>query len=461
MNYRERERTRACSGFFTRDLSGYLLVFFLILGGGLAEQVAAAAQVIPRFSDVPQTHWAFTYIEILAANGITSGCGGDLYCPDATTTRAQMAVFMERAIHGSSFVPPAASGSVFTDVPASYWASSWIEQLVADGVANGCTATEYCPDTDVDRAQMAVFLLRAEHGRNYTPPPASGAVFDDVPTTHWAAAWIEQLASEGITSGCDASNYCPGASLTRAQMAVFIVRTFGLVTIHALNDTGITWGGDSPSGNNTTCISNITAPQDCDQGRDATHKDDSDGHAGFSFTKLDANGDPLPDNAASWSCVKDNVTGLVWEVKTTDGGLHHKDDSYVWYNTDPATNGGFAGIADDDGAICYGYDSNDPASFCNTQAYVARVNQAGWCGHTDWRMPTKEELRSLVDYSVPYPGPTIDVGYFPNQVSSSVWSSLPYANSSAHAWALFFNLGGSSPGSKIDSHAVRLVRSGQ
>ncbi len=54
-----------------------------------------------------------------------------------------------------------------------------------------------------------------------------------------------------------------------------------------LNDTGITWGGDYPSGNNTTCTSNIAAPQDCNQGRDATHNDDSDGHAGFSFTKLD------------------------------------------------------------------------------------------------------------------------------------------------------------------------------
>jgi hypothetical protein len=76
---------------------------------------------------------------------------------------------------------------------------------------------------------MAIFLLRAKHGRNYNPPVAEG-IFDDVPVTYWAADWIEQLSKEGITSGCSTNppRYCPEASVTRAQMAVFIVRTFGL-----------------------------------------------------------------------------------------------------------------------------------------------------------------------------------------------------------------------------------------
>jgi hypothetical protein len=74
---------------------------------------------------------------------------------------------------------------------------------------------------------MAVFLLRAEHGNTYIPPTATG-VFADVPTTHWAAAWIEQLAAEGITGGCGSGNYCPETPVTRAQMAVFLVGTFNL-----------------------------------------------------------------------------------------------------------------------------------------------------------------------------------------------------------------------------------------
>jgi hypothetical protein len=76
---------------------------------------------------------------------------------------------------------------------------------------------------------MAVFLLKAKHGTTYTPPSVGGGTgFTDVPATHWAAAWIQQLAAEGITGGCGTGTYCPEASVTRAQMAVFLVRTFNL-----------------------------------------------------------------------------------------------------------------------------------------------------------------------------------------------------------------------------------------
>jgi hypothetical protein len=74
---------------------------------------------------------------------------------------------------------------------------------------------------------MAIFLLKARHGTSYSPPPPSG-VFLDVPTNHWAAAWIEQLAAEGITGGCGNGNYCPGTPVTRDQMAVFLLRTFNI-----------------------------------------------------------------------------------------------------------------------------------------------------------------------------------------------------------------------------------------
>ncbi len=79
--------------------------------------------------------------------------------------------------------------------------------------------------------------------------------------------------------------------------------------------------------------------QDAEYGRDATHNDNSDGHAGFSFTKLDANGNTLPTTALSWSCVKDNVTGLIWEVKTDDSGLQDMGNIYSWYNPDNNANG--------------------------------------------------------------------------------------------------------------------------
>jgi len=180
-----------------------------------------------RFNDVPADHWAFSFIETLADSGITAGCDNDNYCPSSPVTRAQMAVFLERGIHGSGFSPPAATGNVFLDVGANDFAASFIEQLSSDGITSGCGNNNYCPNADVTRAQMAVFLLRARHGSDYSPPPASG-VFGDVDLSHWAVHWIEQLAAEGITSGCGNGNYCPNEVVTRDQMAVFLVRTFGL-----------------------------------------------------------------------------------------------------------------------------------------------------------------------------------------------------------------------------------------
>ena len=193
----------------------------------VVNQITVVPVPIPLFADVPASHWAFSHIELLAASGITRGCGNGNYCPDASVTRAQMVVFLERGMRGSDFNPGSGLGNVFNDVPSGYWAGGWIELLSSDGITTGCGINIYCPENAVTREQMAVFLLRAKHGQDYAPPDATG-VFNDVVLSHWSAGWIEQLANEGITLGCGNNNYCPKDSVTRAQMAVFLVRTFGL-----------------------------------------------------------------------------------------------------------------------------------------------------------------------------------------------------------------------------------------
>jgi hypothetical protein len=188
---------------------------------------------LPIFADVPFSYWANSWIERLYNAGITTGCSTNplMYCPENSVTRAQMAIFLERGMNGPTYTPPPGTGTVFTDVPLSYWAVNWIEKLFADGITTGCGTSPlvYCPEQSVTRAQMAVFLLRAKHDAAYNPPAAAG-LFADVPTFHWAAAWIEQLYTEGITTGCGTSplTYCPDDSVTRAEMAVFLVRTFNL-----------------------------------------------------------------------------------------------------------------------------------------------------------------------------------------------------------------------------------------
>ncbi len=192
--------------------------------------ISGMAPVPTLFTDVPSTYWAKEYIERLYNAGITSGCSISpmMYCPESTVTRAQMAIFILRGVHGSSYIPPAATGTVFADVPLGSFAADWIEQLASEGVTAGCGGGNYCPDATITRAQMAIFLLRGEHGSSYAPPPATGMVFGDVPLGSFADAWIEQLAAEGVTSGCGGGNYCPDANVTRAEMAVFLVRAFSL-----------------------------------------------------------------------------------------------------------------------------------------------------------------------------------------------------------------------------------------
>ena len=177
---------------------------------------------------MPPTYFAYPWIEALFAEGITGGCDTDplIFCPESGISHARMAVFLVRGIHGSAFDPPPATGTVFADVPADHPFGKWIEQLFADGVTVGCATSpaRYCPDDSVTREEMAVLLLRAKYDAGYTSPPATGTVFNDVPTDHPFASWIEELAAEGITAGCGGGNYCPDMSVTRGQMAIFLVR---------------------------------------------------------------------------------------------------------------------------------------------------------------------------------------------------------------------------------------------
>ncbi len=197
------------------------------------ETVAGAAaktwilHVGGSFADVPASDPFYAKVEALFHRGVTAGCSGVNYCPGDSVTRAQMAVFLLKGKLGFVYAPPAGTGTRFADVPPGSFALDWIEDLADSDITAGCDAHLYCPDRAVTRAQMAVFLLKAKHGSAYTPPPAAG-VFADVPASDGFAPWIEELAAEGITAGCGGGNYCPDAPNTRAQMAAFLDATFQL-----------------------------------------------------------------------------------------------------------------------------------------------------------------------------------------------------------------------------------------
>jgi hypothetical protein len=181
---------------------------------------------VADFLDVPSSQQFYSYVTTLVSNGITAGIGGGLYGVNDDTLRQQMAVFILKGEHGLCFVPPPCAG-VFTDVPCPSTFADWIEEMAAEGITGGCGGGHFCPQSAVRRDQMSVFLLKGEHGSSYVPPPCSG-VFMDVPCPSTFANWIEQLAAEGITGGCGGGDFCPSNPNTRGQMAVFMTKTFNL-----------------------------------------------------------------------------------------------------------------------------------------------------------------------------------------------------------------------------------------
>ncbi|HEY7113086.1 MAG TPA: S8 family serine peptidase [Thermoanaerobaculia bacterium] len=189
---------------------------------------AGTARVSVDFLDAPAGYLFHDPIGAVSRNGIASGCGGGNFCPADTVTRAPMAAFLLRAVHAPGYKPPPASGTVFGDVPLGTPFADWIEELAAEGYTTGCGVAAFCPDAPIDRASAAAFLLRGIHGASYKPPAAKGNVFADVPLGTFLGSWIEELAVEGVTSGCGGGRFCPSSPVSRGEMAAFLSRAFSL-----------------------------------------------------------------------------------------------------------------------------------------------------------------------------------------------------------------------------------------
>jgi hypothetical protein len=188
------------------------------------------------------------------------------------------------------------------------------------------------------------------------------------------------------------------------------------------------------------------------------------GAAGFDYSKISNSGQdlgagvglPLGANPNDWACTRDNMTGLTWEVKVDNPAhLRHKNWKYQWYNSDANTNGGNPGVVE---KFATGWCKD--ALRCDTQKYVADVNQAALCGYSDWRMPTGRELLTLV-HAGKYK-PAIDEDYFPNTSTAEFYHTGTTFLDPQTEMAIDFSDGGSVGGSKdqfqVNVSHVRLVR---
>jgi hypothetical protein len=168
-----------------------------------------------------------------------------------------------------------------------------------------------------------------------------------------------------------------------------------------------------------------------------------------SYTKLGQNGIELPEfstQADGWIMTRDNVTKLIWEIKTDDGSVHDKDNIYTWFDSNPLTNGGYAGT---------------PGDGTDTEDFINTLNSAYYGGFEDWRMPTFKELSTLLNSAMMYPYADIDSEWFPNTLRSDYWSSTTIITYNINAWHVSFNFTEFHIRNKSAKLRVRAVRGGE
>jgi hypothetical protein len=199
----------------------------VVMAGYRIPIIQRAANPAAPYLDVSADNVFADHITILRANNAATTCAPELFCPNAPAVRSDMAEMLVRTLVGDTF--PFSTAPQFLDVPANHPQFKWIQKLAELGITNGCAAQRFCPGDTMTRGQMAAFLVRAKTG---VPAGQSSAFttpynpFIDVVRTSIFALPIWQLRVLGITTGCYENAFCPDDSVTRGQIAAFLVRAF-------------------------------------------------------------------------------------------------------------------------------------------------------------------------------------------------------------------------------------------
>lgn len=217
--------SRSATWTFQLTSSGYKTLSFRSWSDNGGESTINVTLPV-RFNDVSPTSWAVSYINALYDNAITTGCGSGNYCPTQNVTREQMAAFIVRAREGNPVAGYCGTTPPFADVPVSNAFCGHIKRLKELNITTGCGGGYFCPSQNVDRQQMAAFIVRAAEGEPSLTYCSSGSGFADVLTSNSMCRYIKRLAELGVTTGCGGGNYCPTQNVTREQMAAFLARAF-------------------------------------------------------------------------------------------------------------------------------------------------------------------------------------------------------------------------------------------
>ena len=169
------------------------------------------------------------------------------------------------------------------------------------------------------------------------------------------------------------------------------------------------------------------------------------------YQSIGADGNPVTGEIGEDDCVLDQFIGLTWEVKSDLPGLRDWRNTYSWYSPDESHDGELDYRGTKNAGVCSGSD-------CDTAAYVKAVNEMGYCGHNDWRIPARDELGSISDPRTPDKPPTINTSFFPHTQADEYWSANDYQFQYDTAWRWSFEFGHDRVDWKATPARLRLVR---
>ena len=179
------------------------------------------------FTDITG-HWAADNILFVASRGLLSGTSDTTFSPDTGMTRGMFVTALGRL---AGINPDSYKTGKFTDVKADAYYAPYVNWAAQNGIVTGVTATNFAPDTNINREQMAVIMKNYAAKLGYDLPQTLKAVTfaDNTQISSWAKDAVKSMQQAGILAGKTNNCFDPAGTATRAEVATVLRRFVEIV----------------------------------------------------------------------------------------------------------------------------------------------------------------------------------------------------------------------------------------
>ena len=201
------------------------LTAFILICGITILPVSHAESINVQFTDVPESKAYYDAVQSLSSRGYISGYADGTFRPAANVTRGQAAKIIANVLQLDT---TNVKNPHFKDVPTSHQYYGHIAALVEANVISGYEDQTFKSNQTMTRAHMSKMLSK---GFNLKEPESNfQSPFTDVSSKNWFAPFVESLRIHDITTGTTPTTYSPAASVTRSQLASFVIRSEKVIT---------------------------------------------------------------------------------------------------------------------------------------------------------------------------------------------------------------------------------------